>query len=281
MMPLVSITLPTYNRCKWLQESLDSIYWQKGVRKQLIILNNGCTDGTSEVIDNIRRECFEEVKILYRSQNSFQNILAMRRFVKGDFVVEFTDDDMMLPGHLAMLLYQFDRPNVGMVYSKAQCIDANGNPDGLFKGEHPGESLSESFLTTSLAPMPATMMRRECYYLPINSRLSCGGEWARHVEIAMQGYSIKFLPDAGINLRIHDNSDTMERGFKMGKFIDMHLQTWEYWICTRGVRVSEPTKDRMRDIYVNLLMFAEKDLPTISIEMDKLNNILEGTWHKT
>ena len=281
MTPLVSIALPTYNRCKWLQESLDSIYQQKGVRKQLIILNNGCTDGTSEVIDNIRRECFEEVKILYRSQNSFQNIVAMRKFVKGDFVVEFTDDDMMLPGHLAMLLHQFDSPNVGMVYSKAQCIDANGNPDGLFKGEPPGESLSESFLTTSLAPMPAAMMTRECYYLPVNSPLSCGGEWARHVEIAMQGYSIKFLPDAGINLRIHDNSDTMKRGFKMGKFIDMHLQTWEYWICVRGVRVSEPTKERMRNIYVNLLMFAGKDFPTISIEMDKLNNILEGTWHKT
>lgn len=281
MRPLVSITLPTYNRCKWLQESLESIYQQKGVRKQLIILNNGCTDDTFEVIKNIRHQCFEEINIIGCDKNSVDNIPQMHRLIKGDFVVEFTDDDVMLPGHLTLLLDQFDKPNVGMAYCKAQCIDANGNPDGLFKGEAPGDSLMESFLTTSIAVMPATMIKRECFNLPISHSLSCGGEWSRHIEIVMQGYDVKFLSEPGINLRIHGDSDTQKRGFKMGKFIDMHLQTWEYWICQRGVKVSEPTKERMRNIYVNLLMFAEKDLPTIRVEMCKLDQVLEGICPKT
>ena len=52
--PLVSIVLPVYNGEKYLAESLESVFAQTYQNWELVIINDGSTDGTENLILNIR-----------------------------------------------------------------------------------------------------------------------------------------------------------------------------------------------------------------------------------
>jgi glycosyltransferase involved in cell wall biosynthesis len=49
-MPKVSVIIPTYNRKAWLQQAVDSVFAQTYRDFELIIIDDGSTDGTGEAI---------------------------------------------------------------------------------------------------------------------------------------------------------------------------------------------------------------------------------------
>ena len=53
MSPLVSIVLPSYNVGKYLQEAVESIINQTYTSYELLILDDGSTDGCTDLLNNI------------------------------------------------------------------------------------------------------------------------------------------------------------------------------------------------------------------------------------
>ncbi len=49
-MPKVSICIPTYNRRDHLKETIDSVYQQTITDHKIIIVDDGSTDGTEEMV---------------------------------------------------------------------------------------------------------------------------------------------------------------------------------------------------------------------------------------
>ena len=49
-MPLVSIIVPTYNRLPILKETIDSVLSQHFTDLELIVVDDGSTDNTSEIV---------------------------------------------------------------------------------------------------------------------------------------------------------------------------------------------------------------------------------------
>ena len=48
--PLVSVILPVYNGEDFIEETLESIYTQTYKRLEVIIINDGSTDATTEIL---------------------------------------------------------------------------------------------------------------------------------------------------------------------------------------------------------------------------------------
>lgn len=96
--PLVSVVISTHNRASYIAECLHSIQAQTVRDFEIIIVDDGSTDNTAEVVAS-----FDDPRIRYfRRENT--GISASRNFgarqARGAFIAVHDDDDLMLPWRL-------------------------------------------------------------------------------------------------------------------------------------------------------------------------------------
>ena len=93
----VSIIIPVYNRSSLLKRALDSIYNQTVAEYEIIVVDDGSTDNTAEML----RLFFPEINYFYQSN---QGVSAARNkgleHAKGDWLAFLDSDDEWLPGKL-------------------------------------------------------------------------------------------------------------------------------------------------------------------------------------
>lgn len=93
----ISIIIPTFNRCKTLKRALDSIVKQTYSEYEIIIIDDGSTDETTEMIQKF----FPEVKYFYQTNSG---VSAARNkgltFAKGNWIAFLDSDDEWLPEKL-------------------------------------------------------------------------------------------------------------------------------------------------------------------------------------
>jgi glycosyltransferase involved in cell wall biosynthesis len=97
--PLFSIIIPTYNRAKLLPNAIESVLAQSYDHWELIIVDDGSTDETSEVVDKYLHD--ERIRYLWqenRGRSSARNIGTQN--ATGAYLCYLDDDDFFLPNHL-------------------------------------------------------------------------------------------------------------------------------------------------------------------------------------
>lgn len=96
---LVSTVIPVYNRAVMLREAVDSVLAQSWRPIEIIIVDDGSTDDTLKVEDEIRAQHPEIVRVL-RQENAGPG--AARQLgldaAQGEFVQFLDSDDLLLPG---------------------------------------------------------------------------------------------------------------------------------------------------------------------------------------
>ena len=108
--PEVSVVLVTYNRINFLKKSLESILFQTYRNFELILVNNGCTDGSYELCNEYAKKD-ERIKLI----NIQKNLGASRGRNKaleactGDYI-SFIDDDDYCDNNMLEFL-------IGLTYS--------------------------------------------------------------------------------------------------------------------------------------------------------------------
>lgn len=114
--PLVSVTVTTYNRARLLMERcIPSILGQTYHKLELIIVGDGCTDETEEVVSRIEDQ---RVRFFNLPERGSYPIDDLRRWmvagtfagnkacsmVQGDYLTHLDDDDEYTPDRLAKLV---------------------------------------------------------------------------------------------------------------------------------------------------------------------------------
>jgi glycosyltransferase involved in cell wall biosynthesis len=124
-LPLVTIVTPTYDRANFLPETIESIRSQDYPRLEHIVLDNGSTDNTQEILrgygDALRWEHHPKNIGLARAINRGFEL------ARGEIIGFVSDDDPLLPGAISALVDVFQSdPDVLVVYPDWDIIDGEG-----------------------------------------------------------------------------------------------------------------------------------------------------------
>lgn len=126
--PLVSIVMPTYNRKALIAHAIDSVVGQRYSNWELIVIDDGSTDGT---VDFIRSHYGSDARIKVFSQPNTGQSEARNAAIEksqGDFIAFLDSDNIWRSDRLeegVALLMQY--PHVGLCYSDETFIDINGD----------------------------------------------------------------------------------------------------------------------------------------------------------
>lgn len=124
MEPLVSIIIITYQDREHVCEAVDSAQAQTYSNCEIILMDDGSTDGTG---DMIRDRYGETIQYLWK-ENGGMGSARQAGFerAKGKYIQFLDSDDVLLPGKiLAQVGYLEENPDVAFVYSPTVCFFAN------------------------------------------------------------------------------------------------------------------------------------------------------------
>jgi len=122
----VSVVAPSYNGSRYLAEAIVSIFAQDYPHFEVIIVDDGSTDGSFEMLQALQQQHDFQ---LYRQAN--QGVSAALnyglQYAKGVYVATPDLDDVMLAHSLSVrVAYLEQHPEAGMVSANSRYIDENG-----------------------------------------------------------------------------------------------------------------------------------------------------------
>lgn len=161
LMPLVSVLLPVYNAESYVAEAIESILNQTYKNFEFIIVNDGSTDRSEEVILSFSDERIR----YYRNEVNLGLIGTLNKSISlssGKYLARMDNDDICLPERLAkQVAFLESHPEVGVLGTAFYNIDKTGEifSETAFPSQH--ILLCWSLCFFSPLAHPTVLMRRE------------------------------------------------------------------------------------------------------------------------
>ena len=192
--PAVSVITPAYNVAPYLEAAVTSVLLQTYNDLEVIIIDDGSTDGTAEVAEQLRQRDPERITVI---QQDNRGLAAARnaalRASRGRMLALLDSDDVWEPGFLAAQIAVFEKqPRVDIVTANARFL--GGLKHGQPVRPHP-DRRAEPTLATILADEEAvfimSVMRRRVYETigGFDERLQTNEDYEYWLRAAAAGFT--------------------------------------------------------------------------------------------
>jgi glycosyltransferase involved in cell wall biosynthesis len=124
---VVSVIIPTHDRAPVITRAVDSVLAQDGAELEVIVVDDGSTDDTRQVLST-RYAGDDRVVYVFQEQTGVAGARnAGLARARGELVAFLDSDDRWLPGKLALQLACLARvPEAGMIWTEMSALDAGG-----------------------------------------------------------------------------------------------------------------------------------------------------------
>lgn len=163
--PLVSVVITCYNYGRYLEKCLKSVLDQTYGNIEIIVVDDGSTDNTPEVIAPFR----ELPNLRYVRQENSGQARAKNVGIRnscGEFVAFLDADDLWCEDKLEKQMALFGDRSVGVVYCRARYLDENSvsfEYDMTGRYLQPRRGMVTDWLVfDNFVQFSSTMVRREC-----------------------------------------------------------------------------------------------------------------------
>lgn len=242
--PLVSVIIPAYNAIDYLAETIETVFNQTCQDFELIIVDDGSTDDTGKLINQLSQE---NPQIRMISQTN-QGVSAARntgiKQAQGKYIAILDADDLWEPTKLEKQVNSLENnPLAGLCYTWTALADSQGRATGRVIA-----SLAEGNVWQQLSEMnivccgSTPMIRRICFddvgFFDENLRFS--EDWDMWWRIAAK-YNFSLVPEPLIRYRQHPSSHStncqlmletsrtlIERNFAHAPIELLHLRNRSY-----------------------------------------------------
>ena len=163
-MTRISFIMPTFNRGHFIAESIRSITSQMAADDELLVVDDGSTDDTPQVLQALG-ERFDHI----RQENAGKSVALNRAMARtsGRYVWICDDDDILYPGVVERLFGRIERSDVGFVFGRyTRFREVDGQREEFGTGYWPDlseGSLVRHILEDSFVMHNASLVRRSAY----------------------------------------------------------------------------------------------------------------------
>ena len=215
-MATVGVIIPAFNAARTLPIALESVAAQTFDDWQILLVDDGSTDGTAQLIAPFFNRFGPKIKFI---QQENRGLPAARntaiRSSAAEFVALLDADDVWLPQRLeeSVKILQ-ERPQAGLAYGGIVAIDQDGWPTGTFDGNRKhaeGRIAPQIYMRKVDLPCPTLTFRRSCL-----EEVGLFDETMRATEdrdlclrVALR-YEVAFVPAVIAQYRVSANSMTTD-----------------------------------------------------------------------
>ncbi len=155
-MSLVSIVIPAYNNSRYLQEAIDSVLNQDYPHIELIVLDDGSTDNTRNVLKEYGDRFYYETQ---QNMGQARTLNKGWQISKGDFLGYLSADDILLPSAVRRSLEVLSKEkDVVLTYCDYYLVDENSRI--IRRVLTPEFSYEDMILNTVCPAGPGAFFRR-------------------------------------------------------------------------------------------------------------------------
>lgn len=207
--PLVTIAIPTFNRAKYLEQTVQSALDQSYKNIEIIVADNCSSDNTEKII-----EAFNDSRIKYYKHSENRGMVNNWNFcldkANGEFFLLLSDDDILERAAVETFLLAFKNPSISLVYSRVRYIDEKSQEKG-FSRISPYFECGDDFIFYSLKRMrdtlPSATLHRTQSARVLGGYPNTGTttDLALRLELAFRG-TVAFVEQPLIKYRVHEQS---------------------------------------------------------------------------
>lgn len=200
--PTVSICIPTYNRKGYLRETLDSILAQTYKDYEIVIVDDGSTDGTVDMIKELR------VPIVYYWQENSGDAAARNKLIElaqGKYISFIDSDDLLLPDAIERMVEVLEAEAEDVIaYGSYFRIDQDGKLYGRSREKLYGGNITKYLFQAILVHSCGSMFPRKILEdsMAFNTSLKVCSDYDLWLVLSMK-YRFIALPEPTFKRRRH------------------------------------------------------------------------------
>lgn len=238
----VSIVLPTYNREHLLKDAVESIQKQTYLCWELIIVDDGSTDNTLHVVNQLQEQ---DSRIFYYKTPGNRGACAARNLgvekATGSYIAFQDSDDVWLEHKLEKQLAFLKEQEADVVFCPILVQKKENEPAQIFPdNEKEGEQTYEHLLLRSIGSTQTFFGKKECFLAcPFDEQMPRMQDWDVLLQLA-QRYQISYQQTAMALVRVQDDSLTKKTDLGLiayEKIYSKHKSTIEGNSLIKGFHV--------------------------------------------
>lgn len=162
--PFFSVIVPTYNHTHFIGETIESVLNQTFKDFELIIVDDGSTDNTKEVINKYLSD--SRVKYIYqenKERGAARNTGG--RWAEGMYLNFLDSDDLLLPFHLELIhefIKEVESKDIAVLHTDTIAINESGNQIPTMLTNFEGDILS-SLMKGNLVCINTLIVRKDVF----------------------------------------------------------------------------------------------------------------------